>query len=294
MKTVAVAIPSRAVMAAVLLMASNGIAAPEVSLEPGATVQFAFPDLPPTLHAQARNEPAPAKLTARLPDNYDPKGKWPLFVFVSGGVGAKGDDASAAREIVGPRDFVAVSMPLFQRTFDPKQMLGGIALTIDDFETLRAAYRTMLRRLLGAVPGLVAERSAIGGFSNGAHAAALLVAGGDEFTLEHFRQFYFVDGGAQFLAPFGFHAPGLSKCRFLVLRADQPHWVVPAAGQPSWNAREALDQVFDGVDAMARARRLDWTAVVMRGRKHSFDPEYRAVVGQWVRGETMHRPGDAN
>jgi hypothetical protein len=258
-----------------------------VSLKPGAKIQFTFPDLPPTLYAQARTNSAPAMLTALLPDNYAPEGCWPLFVFLAGGIGSKGDDASFARKLIGPRDFIAVSMPLFQRVFDPKQFLGGVAITVDDFETLRSAYRTMLGKLMKAVPGSVAERSALGGSSNGAHATALLIAGGDEFTLEHFRQFYFVDGGAQFLAPFGFNALVPEKHRLLLLRADQPHPVAFRPGQPPWNVRESLDKIFDAVTDSARARGLDWTQVVMRGRKHGFEPEFHVVVGQWVRGEKM-------
>jgi hypothetical protein len=37
----------------------------------------------------------------------------------------------------------------------------------------------------------------------------------------------------------------------------------------------------------AKARGLDWTQVVMRGRKHGFEPEFHTVVGQWARGEKM-------
>jgi len=258
-----------------------------VSLKPGAKIQFTFPDLPPTLYAQARTNAAPAMLTALLPDNYAPEGRWPLFVFLAGGIGSKGDDASMARKLIGPRDFIAVSMPLFQRVFDPKQFLGGVAITVDDFEALRSAYRTMLGKLIKAVPGIVAERSTLGGSSNGGHATALLIAGGDEFTLEHFRQFYFVDGGAMFLAPFGFIAPALEKCRMLLLRADQPHLVTYRSGLPAWNARASLDKIFDAVTDTARARGLDWTQVVMRGRKHGFEPEFHVVVGQWARGEKM-------
>ncbi|HPA20254.1 MAG TPA: hypothetical protein PLU30_21065 [Verrucomicrobiae bacterium] len=201
--------------------------------------------------------------------------------------GAKGDDAQRAREIIGPRDFIAVSMPLFQRVFDSREPLGGVAITVDDFDVLRRAYSTMLGRLIRAVPRIVADRSTLGGFSNGAHATALLVAGRDEFTMEHFRQFYFVDGGAQFLAPFGLGAPELAKCRLLLLRADQAHQVSHGRGLPPWNVRPALDKIFDAVDDMARARGLDWTQVVMRGRRHGFEPEYQVIVGQWARGDKM-------
>jgi hypothetical protein len=145
----------------------------------------------------------------------------------------------------------------------------------------------MLTKLMKAVPGIVTERSTLGGSSNGGHATALLIAGGDEFTLEHFRQFYFVDGGAQFLAPFGFNAPALEKCRFLLLRADQGHQVSFRPGLPSWDIRPSLDKIFDAVTDSARARGLDWTQVVMRGRKHGFEPEFHVVVGQWARSEKM-------
>jgi len=277
------------IILAVTALLSSSVFAQDaaVSLKPGAKIQFIFPDLPPPLYAQARTNSAPAMLTALLPDNYAPEERWPLFVFLGGGVGSKGDDASFAPKLVGPRDFIAVSMPLFQRVFDPKQYLGGVAITVDDFETLRAAYRTMLGKLMKAVPGIVAERSTLGGSSNGGHATALLIAGGDEFTLEHFRQFYFVDGGAQFLAPFGFNALVPDKYRLLLLRADQPHPVAFRPGQPPWNARESLGKIFDAVTDSAKTRGLDWTQVVMRGRKHSFEPEFHVVVGQWARGEKM-------
>ena len=268
------------------LLSLQALAA-EVYLRPGAVIQMSFPELPPTLYAQVKGEPGAAMLTARLPDNYSTNGQWPLFVFLAGGVGAKGDAVGPARAIVGPRDFIVVALPLFQRVIDAKESAGGMGLGVDDFEILRHAYRTMLGRLMQAVPGIVAERSTLGGFSNGAHATALLVSGKDEFTLEHFCQFVFVEGGLPFLAPFGLTSPALAGCRLLALRADQPHLVYGREGQPPWNARPSLDKVFDAVGEMARARRLDWTEVVMRGRTHSFPPEFQSVVGQWVRGEKM-------
>lgn len=257
-------------------------------LKPGQMITLTFPELPPTLVAQAKGEAAPAMLTARLPDNYTPEGRWPLFVFVAGGVGSKGDNVGNAREVIGPRDFIVVSLPLFQRAYNPKEQPGsGMAITVDDFEVLRGAYRVMLGRLMQTVTNTASERSTLGGFSNGAHATALLIAGGDEFTLEHFRQFIFVDGGAQFLAPFGLASPELMRCRLLLLRGDQREMKAMRQGLPPVDARVFLDKIFDAVDGMARARGLDWTQVVMRGRGHGFEPEFRKVVGQWARGEKM-------
>jgi hypothetical protein len=257
-------------------------------LKPGQVITLTFPELPPTLIAQAKGEKAPAMLTARLPDNYTAEGRWPLFVFVAGGVGSKGDGVGNAREIIGPRDFIAVSLPLFQRAYDPQEQPGGgMAITVDDFDVLRSAYRTMLGGLMQTVTNTTPERSTLGGFSNGAHATALLVAGGDEFTLDHFSQFVFVDGGAQFLAPFGLSSTKLARSRLLLLRGDQREMKTMRQGQPPVDARAFLDKIFDAVDGMARARGLDWTQVVMRGRGHGFEPEFRKVVGQWARGEKM-------
>ena len=91
-----------------------------------------------------------------------------------------------------PRDFICVSLPLFKRAYDKKD--GG-RVSMEDFETVSRAYRTMLQKLYDAVPNTTPERSALGGFSNGAHTVAVLLAGQDEFILSHFRAFYFVDGG---------------------------------------------------------------------------------------------------
>jgi predicted esterase len=52
-------------------------------------------------------------------------------------------------------------------------------VTIDDFETVSRAYRVMLQELFDTVPYIAPERSALGGFSNGAHTTALLLAGQD-------------------------------------------------------------------------------------------------------------------
>lgn len=286
MKTLTLRLREGGLAAGLGLLASLAHAAGE--LRPGQVITLSFPELPPTLAAQAKGEVAPAMLTARLPDNYTPEGRYPLFVFIAGGLGAKGNEVGPARQIIGPRDFIVVSLPLFQRAYDrQEQPGGGVGITVDDFEVLRSSYRAMLGRLMQSVTNIAPERSALGGFSNGAHAAALLVSGRDEFTLEHFRQFFFVDGGAQFLAPFGLSSPELRRCRLLLLRGDQPLLRARRAGQAPVDARALLDKIFDAVDEMARGSELDWTQVVMRGRGHGFEPEFQAVVGQWTRGEKM-------
>src|ERR1051325_8399651 len=118
---------------------------------------------------------------------------------------------------VGSNDFVCVNLPLFKRAYDTN---NGPIITVDDLETISGAYRTMLGKLRQIVPNVQVERSALGGFSNGAHAVALLLAGGDEFILGHFRAFYLVEGGSA-LAANALGRPALKSCRFLIMRGDQ-------------------------------------------------------------------------
>jgi hypothetical protein len=250
----------------------------EVALEPNATLRFDFPDLPDTLMSAASGERHPAVLTARLPENYSHEGEFGLMVFLGGGAGGRGTDPSEARAIAGPRDFVAVSMPLFKRSLDKKEPYGGVMVSMDDFDIISAAYGPMLSRLLKAVPNIRPERSAMGGFSNGAHAAAVMLAGQDGFVLSHFRLFYFVDGGMGPLAANVFQKTPMKRCRLLMLCGEKP------VGDPD---REFCILTTRGLAWAAQDCHVDLTTVMMRGHGHEFPDSYRKLVGQWVRGEKL-------
>jgi hypothetical protein len=256
-------------------------------LRPGGVVKLQFPELPPTLQAMVKEGNIPATLTARLPDNYTPEGQWPLFVFLPGGGGGHGLGIDEAAQTIGPRDFIAVTMPLFKRRFLRDEPTGGLHITIDDFEKIRTCYRAMLGRLLAEVPGIVKERSTLGGFSNGAHTTATLLAGRDEFIAEHFRQFCFVDGGQDFLAAHCLHQLAARKWRLLVLKGDQPLMRDPLNDGNPTDLRPLLDATWKVSDTVARHFKLDWQLITMPGRGHAFPPEYRRLVGQWARGEDL-------
>ena len=94
----------------------------EPKLEPNAMLSFEFPDLPETYFAhfhKVDGQKHPAKLTAQLPENYSPSGKFPLFLFLSGRNGGPGDNAAFVRRIIGSRDYIAVNVPLFKDTTHP-------------------------------------------------------------------------------------------------------------------------------------------------------------------------------
>jgi predicted esterase len=254
-------------------------AADDPKLEPNAILRFNFPNLPDTLATMNTGEKQPAELTARLPENYSRDGKFPLCVYLDGGDGGRGDRQGIARAIVGSTNFICVNLPLFKRAYNTNDGL----ISLDDFDTVSAAYHAMLQKLLDTVPNITVEHSAFGGFSNGAHTTGLLVAGQDEFILRHFQAFYLVEGGFGFLATNVLQKPSLKHYRFLVLRGDQLDDDQPR----SKVAREDITLLARALELQAAQHSLDFTSIVMHGYAHEFPPKYMAIAGQWIRGEKL-------
>lgn len=274
------------ILAMILLPAGFGRAEP-VKLAPGAKLTFEFPDLPPTFYTQQTGDKRPAMLTAELPDNYTPEGKFPLFVFLSGANGGRGD--GTWRSIVGPHDFIAVGMPLFKdKPVERPSPLPGIKydasklITNDDGDLLVKSYRVMLSRLLEAVPNTAPYLNAFGGFSNGAHATAATVAAKDPFIREHFSSFLLVEGG-MILAfdPAPLKQPELKRARYLLLTGDQ--------GEVE--KRQLIEPfIVKSVD-WAHSQQIDFTRAVMTGYGHTFPAEYKHLAGAWVRGVKLPQVG---
>jgi predicted esterase len=256
-----------------LVIVARAHGAEVVRLEPNAILRFDFPDLPATLATQNTGEKQPACLTARLPENYSRDGGFPLCVYLDGGDGGGGNRPGIARAIVGSTNFICVNLPLFKRAYNTND---GLLVSLDDFATVSSAYHTMLQKLLDTVPNVTVARSVFGGFSNGAHTTALLVAGQDEFILQHFQGFYMVEGGA-FLAENALHRNSLRHCRFLFLHGDY------AGGSPDAEAQGFL-LLGRAIEYYAKKQNLDFTSVVMRNTGHDFPPKYMALAGEWIRG----------
>jgi hypothetical protein len=248
-----------------------------LKLEPNAILRFDFPDLPDTLATMSSGQRQRARLTAQLPANYSRDGKCPFFVFLNGGDGGRGDSLPLDRRTVGSNDFICVNLPLFKHTND------GALISMDDFSTLSRCYRVMLQRLFDEVPNVTPERSTLGGFSNGAHAVGVLLAGQDEFVLSHFRAFYFAEGGFGPLASNALRKTAMKPCRFLLLRGDK----ADDDTAESKAEREHNTHLAQALELEAQEHHLDFTSVVMRGHGHELPSEYNTLLGQWVRGETL-------
>jgi predicted esterase len=105
---------------------------------------------------------------------------------------------------------------------------------------------------------------------------AVLLAGHDEFILQHFRAFYFVEGGFGPLAAHVFQQPAVRRCRFLLMHGDQPD----AKPEPKMYLARALE-------SLAREHQVDLTSIVMKGTGHELPSEYLRQLGQWIRGAQL-------
>jgi len=276
-------------LTALLLAPLAVLHADPAELTPNAKLTLEFPDLPATYFAQQTQKETVPMLSAQLPENYAADKTFPLFVFIDGGNGGAGGNASFARRIVGPRDFIAVNLPLFKDAQakpptlpDVPMNLGGL-INSNDATVLSSSYRVMLEKLAQTIPNIATERSTMGGFSNGAHATSVMVAAKDEFILRHFSGFVLLEGGIGFaLNPTVLQDAAMKGHRFILLLGDTQKDPL----------QQGLRTMFLGpkiqeLEKQAKEAQIDLTSVIMRGYGHEQPPEYLKQIGIWTRGEKL-------
>lgn len=290
-------------------MTTNILLAEEkVELKPNAILKFEFPELPETFATMVTGNSKPAMLTAQLPSNYSTKGKFPVFVFLNGSEGGRGDSVATARIIIGDKDFICVSMPLFKldtaEVSDNTKPLSDLVKSYmkevkpemdemiktavsdyskriimpADFKPLSEAYDAMLKKLFETVPNTTVERSAIGGFSNGAHATGVLLAGQDKFLMEHFQSFFLWEGGI-FVPKEMFGKPVMKPLRLILIYGDQP------VDDP---ARLMYMNIAGAMEQEARKQKLDFTSLVMKGHGHDMPDQYSKILAKWIKGNQVN------
>jgi len=181
-------------VAAIAATAQAGEPAPKPA--PGSTLTVPFPEMPPTFYALYNKNDVKAQMTIFLPRNYDPSRKHPLLVFLNGGDGGTGGNPGVARGVSEEKDFVCVNVPLFKAT-DPKVPGGEYIMRDPDARYMWPFFKTMLAKLDELVPNIDPGRRILGGFSNGAHAAAGLIDQSDGEVARRFSAFFFVEGGGR-------------------------------------------------------------------------------------------------
>ncbi len=247
-----------------------------VKLEPGAVIELVFPDLPETLASMSSDSKEPARLTAILPEDYTPEKKFPLFIYLLGGGGGRGNqgDLGMGRGVIGNKGYICAVMPLFKKKLDITEPARGLMVSMDDFEVISKSYRTMLTKLDEVVPNITSKGSVLGGHSNGAHTTGVLIAGQDDFIFERFDSFYLHEGGLTLLFANVLQKQSMKKPRFLVM----------IGGKGPFLPFGAL------LERMVARGGFQFTFVAMEGYGHEQPPEYLAQIGQWARGEPLTLP----
>lgn len=241
---------------------------------PGKTYDLVFPEIGPTLFTLATGEERVANLLYRLPDNFSPEKKYPVFVFLTGGAGGGMEKKGLGRavSITGGKDFITATLPLFRRggELEKEELFGGLLIGGDDYPVISKAYHTMLNQFFETVPNAQRTGNFMGGFSNGAHTTAFLVSGQDETVLKHFQHFILADGGI-WMSSLQRHR--MKDCTFLGLYGDtDKYWTRPV-----------IMQQFQTIKMTADALDVSFELIVMKGVGHQFPPEYDDEVLGWMK-----------
>jgi len=274
---------------ALLLIPLAPLHADPPKLEPDAKLTLEFPELPATYFEQKTGKKTVPMLSAQLPENYSADKTSPLFVFIDGGNGGTGGNAAFARRIIGPRDFIAVNLPLFKDAKAKPPVMPDVPMNLgymvnsNDSAVLGSSYRVMLEKLVQTIPNIATERSTMGGFSNGAHATSVLTAAKDDFILKHFTSFVLLEGGIGFaLNPTVLQDPAMKGHRFILLLGDTQKDPLQQGLRTLF-----LEPKIQMLEQQAKDAQIDLTSVVMRGHGHEQPAEYLKVIGAWARGEKL-------
>jgi len=235
-------------------------------LRPGGRFAVRFLEMPPTFYALDQKKHVAAQMTICLPTNYDPARKHPLFIFLTGGNGGTGGNPEVASAITEGRDFICVSVPLFRAPESQAMTRSGmVILTAADGRYMWPFFRTMLGRLEEIVANIDPAHRVLGGFSNGAHAAAALLEASDGEVARRFSAFFFGEGGG--------------KLQHFELLRGKPFLMLSSNAQSRPRAQEICD-------AAREAGAL--TAFVFEDvGRHAFPPSAYPAVRAWLRGPAV-------
>ena len=230
-------------------------------------IYFDDKDFPPTLYTMFTGQPSTATLQVRLPDDYTPEKNYPLLLYIPGLNGKAGGNIQNAVDIGGTEGCITASLPLFKKHIDPTELGQGIIISFEDYPRLSECYRIMLNKLFELVPNIDFDQSAAVGYSNGAIALSVLVSCHDEFILEHFKSFCFVDQGM-------FHLTDLHKslardCGYLIL----------AGGLADYGRELKVEQcklLYDSWQLL----KIDLQYAIMKDVGHELEP-FKDIIGRW-------------
>lgn len=134
---------------------SDAEAAPAVELVPGEVITLDFAEL-----GNMANE-APARCEVRIPENYTESGRFPIFVWFSGGAGSF--RVQAARDMVDFDKFIVVALPY------PDGRLPRLGVRDGGIEDFWEFQYPMLQRVKAMIPNISEDVRIAAGLSSGGH-----------------------------------------------------------------------------------------------------------------------------
>lgn len=244
-------------------------------LKPGTRMILKFPELPQTLHAMQSGQEAVTQACLALPENYSPKRKFPLFVFLYGGHGGPGAGPGRGQQIMENKDCIFVNLPLFKKKIDPDGPYKGLLITTEqDGETICQAYTAMLKKIYATIPNVDTAHNIIGGMSNGGNSIVAMFENGDAYLMNTFQNLVLIEGGWHSIKTFDrYRGKGI-----LYLYGDY-------AMQDDWlgkKMREELPKAVKKLDEAITAHQLNATGLVMKDTGHDMPSKFNADVKAWV------------
>ena len=234
--------------------------------KPDTILFFKFPTLTKTNYYIATGKQPTPMCSVYLPESYNEIKKIPVLLWIDGGTGGAGDCVKFVKEKVGTNGIILINFPLFKANIDTLLPYSSnywtrFRIRNSDSETLWKAYKNMLDSLFSIFPQIDKENSFMGGFSNGAHATAVLLNRPEHEITNYFNKFFFIEGGD------GLQDYSILKNRAILYmqgtELSHPNWV------------KSYYQKAKKSNAKTRF-------VYMKGAGHNFPKQYFEKLQTWI------------
>jgi hypothetical protein len=224
-----------------------------------------FPKLPPTMYNMVFGKNPVPMASIYLPVDYSIDRKFPVLLWIDGGMGSAGDGARSLAETFGNQGFILINLPQFMKKLEPllpdsSNYWQRLMLYYKpDNEIIWSSYKTILDSIWTVIPNIDKANSFMGGFSNGGHTAAILLNRPKAEITRFFNKFIFVEGGM------GLEDYKVLKGKNVIYMqgSKSPDWVRPMY-------QNAKDE-----GALA-------SFVLMEGFGHEFPDSYKEVLKKWL------------
>jgi hypothetical protein len=224
-----------------------------------------FPQLPPTMYSMVLENNAVPRASVFLPADYSIDKKFPVLLWIVGGMGSTGDGARALAETYGNTGLIFINLPQFKNHLEPllpdsSNYWRRLMLYYEpDNEIIWSSYKTMLDSIWSIVPNIDTANCFMGGFSNGAHTIAILLNRPNAEITCYFNKFIFIEGGM-----------GLSNYKVL---KGKPAVFMQGGKGPDW-----IRTIYESAkDEGALA-----SFVLMEGYGHEFPEQYQEILKKWL------------